>query len=766
VSDPRLRELLERYVELHVAEGRRPDLAALCHDAPELIEPLREQVRSYERLDETLAMPAATMPAAEAPARLPEFEGFRTIERLGRGGAGEVFKLEDLSLGRFVAAKVIHEGGTLRPGIDAFLAEARSMALFEDPRIVTVYEFRGGATPPALLMEFVDGFELGRIGRSLEFAQRARIVVEIADAIDRAHRLGVQHRDLKPSNVMLDASLSPKILDFGLSRGEPHAGHGVGTPAYMAPEQLDPALPIDARTDVYALGVMLYELLCGELPFRGRDTDALVEAIRSATPRLPAEVDPDVPEPLQAIALKAMEREPERRYASARELAADLRRFLDARPVLARPTLYQSALERRVQPHLQQIREWLRLRLIHPHEAQRLEHAYEGLRASEDDWIVGGRSFSLSQIALYLGVLLLIGGSLLYVTAWFLDAVEGWLPAMAVLALPFVALEFAARRLEAQGRRPVAVAFLLAALPLLPLFLLILLEEAGLWPADPENTRELFGEGLPSNRQLQIATFVAAMWAAWLARRTRTVTLGTAFTVLLFLFNLAVLADLGLREWLEEATFDLLATRHLPLLAVLGLLGYAAERRAMTWLARPLYFAGIGLFVAVVELLALDGKAFAYLGLTMAPFQPAEVSSPTLLDTVAAMTINGLLIYGLGWILEHRGSALMRRSAWLPYVIAPFAVLHPLSHLVAVGEYSMRYDWLYLALALTITLLSHYRQRRSFYFAGLLNTTLALWHITDHNDWFDKPTWSITVAATGLAVLATGLALYLRERRT
>ena len=169
---------------------------------------------------------------------LPSFPGFRTLERLGRGGAGEVFKLEDETLGRVVAAKVLRPDSPLLATVGDFLREARALALFDDPRIVRLLDYRPGERP-VLLMEYVDGFPLDEIGPSLSFAQRARLLAEVARALHRAHGLGLQHRDLKPGHVLVDARLQPKILDFGLSRGEPDRGHGVGTPAYMAPEQLD-----------------------------------------------------------------------------------------------------------------------------------------------------------------------------------------------------------------------------------------------------------------------------------------------------------------------------------------------------------------------------------------------------------------------------------------------------------------------------------------------------------------------------------------------
>ena len=444
-----LQSLIERYVEEHVLHGRTLDAAALCDGRAELIEPLRVLIAEYTALTRDLDWnPAVEGPSAAPAEGLPVFEGFHTIERIGAGGMGEVFKLRDLRLDRIVAAKVLRPDAALPAGVAAFLGEARSLALFSDRRIVRLLEFRPEANPPVLIMEHVEGFELGRIGPSLEFRQRARVLHEVCLAIGHAHTLGIQHRDLKPSNIMVDAQLVPRILDFGLSGGDPKAGHLKGTLQYVAPEQLEPSQPIDDRTDVYALGVILYELLCGRPPYTGSSGDILA-GIRRGQPRLPIELSPDVPEGLQAIALKAMERDPAHRYPSAREMAADLERFLDGRPVLARPSVYTTTLGDRAAAHLAHIDEWLRLRLIHPHEAGALRAAYRALDARDDDWIVDSRALTYPQIALYLGAFLLVAGSLFYFVAerWF-GAVERSRPAAAGARLPL-------RRPEPRG--PVAV---------------------------------------------------------------------------------------------------------------------------------------------------------------------------------------------------------------------------------------------------------------------------------------------------------------------
>ena len=474
-----LEALLARFVEHHVLEGEHLDVGVLCADRPELAAPLGTLIERYLSLTASLDGAEAGLKSCPTGPGIPEraaqlrVEGFETIERIGAGGMGEVFKLRDVRLNRIVAAKIIrHHHGEWEERLQTFLREARNLALFSDRRIVQIHEVRLESTPPVIIMEYVEGFELGRLGPSLEFAQRARILAEVCEAIHHAHTLGLQHRDLKPSNIMLDASLAPRILDFGLSSGDSAAGHFVGTLPYVAPEQLDRSQPIDARTDVYALGVILYELLCGRPPFEG-DERRILDGIRAGTPRLPSEINAAVPEPLQAIALTAMEREPRLRYQSALDMAADLRRYLAGHAVTARPSVYSTTLQVRTRPHLEEIREWLRLRLIYPHEAERLQTAYAALDAPEDDWIVASRALTHTQIALYLGAFLLVCGSLFYFVAarWY-ENVDGVLRPLVVLALPFVGLNATAHLLYRKDHRAVAVAFYLAAIALLPLFLL------------------------------------------------------------------------------------------------------------------------------------------------------------------------------------------------------------------------------------------------------------------------------------------------------
>ena len=474
-----------------------------------------------------------------------------------------------------------------------------------------------------------------------------------------------------------------------------------------------------------------------------------------------------MPEPLQAIALKAMERDPALRYQAAQEMAADLQRHLAGRQVLARPSLYATTLASRTAAHLQQIGEWLNLRLIYPHEAERLQHAYRTLDVRDEDWILESRALSYTQIALYLGAFLLVWGSLFYFVAsrWY-HAVTGLAQPIAVLGLPFIGLNVAARHLQRRDHRIVAVACHLAAVLLLPLLLMILFDETGLLVAPPGAHGQLFPDSSVSNHQLQVTTLIACLWSAVLAVSTRTVALSTVFAALTLVFAISVAADFGLRSWIENGRWDLLALQLSPVILLYAGLGSTAEQLNRAWIARPLYRGAVLLLIVLVELLALDGREFHYLGVSLQAWQPPSVSNPTLIDTLAAMVLNGVAFYLAAEALRRRGTGLMAGAGGLLFAVSPFAILQPLGYLVRNGEYSLRWDWIYLGLAVTVALLSERRQRKSFYYAGLLNTGGALFLIADHRHWLERPSWGTVLIVIGLLALAAGFLLDRRSRIT
>ena len=302
--------------------------------------------------------PAWAPPPADVPPYLRSWRRYRVLAQIGAGGMGEVYRAWDPQLHRWVALKFLHGSDSLRSA--RFQREAQAQARVDHPGVCRVYEVGEVEGRPYIAMQEIVGSTLGEAARELPLEERVRLVAQVADAVHAAHRIGLIHRDLKPSNVLVawsEDGLHPFVVDFGLARDQRVTGLSVsgalsGTPGYMAPEQArgDDAA-IDRRADVYSLGAVLYELVSGQRPLQADNlADAIVKLLQSEPVPL-RQVAPAAPADLETVVMKCLERDPARRYDSARALAADLRRWLDGEPVEAQRASALYRLRKRAARH-------------------------------------------------------------------------------------------------------------------------------------------------------------------------------------------------------------------------------------------------------------------------------------------------------------------------------------------------------------------------------------------------------------------------------
>jgi predicted Ser/Thr protein kinase len=531
---------------------------------------------------------APTHPGPNTPQRDPAhaplagtlLAGRYRLERLaGEGGMGRVFEATDTRLNRRVAVKLLATTSDAATR-DQLMNEARAMAGLSHPHLCRVLEaVLDDGDHPFLVMEWIEGVDLRAAVKGLALQQRTGLFVQIVDAVAAMHAAGLTHRDLKPGNILLNRRGEPVIVDFGMAHRT--AGGGElpgGTPGYAAPEQFEDPPRSSARSDVYSLGVILYELLTNRAPYAADTPVELLRLQRGSDPPVPESLAPDLPAGLQRISLAALEREPAQRYADAEEMGEDLRRHIRGETVLARPTMLAARFEAQIEEQLERAKHWESQGLITREESRALYRQLTGLLRPDSPWIIDSRKLTTSQVGLYLGGWM----TLLAITIGLWRTWDELSSLVRILAPALVtgSLYALGAWLHSRQTRRFALGYLITASLATPALLWVVLRETGWLSAAGNGMGDMELIATPGLFNLQLLA-ITGVWALT-SFLLRLATGSGAFTftgaaAATLTWGAYFLVDDGLKQPVGDATWAELGFRF----AVLGAIGVTAG----TWLS-------------------------------------------------------------------------------------------------------------------------------------------------------------------------------------
>jgi len=692
---------------------------------------------------------------------------YRILAEATSGGIGSVFPAFDERLQRKVAIKFLRSGSAADER-GALLSEARAMAGLRHRNICTVHEVSTESAVPYIVMEWIEGVQFHAAMPASDLRWRMSQFVRLLNAMEAAHRKNVVHRDLKPQNIIIDHQGELVVVDFGLAASAERSGESSrgGTPGYAAPEQFAGA-SVGPSADVYALGVILFQILTDRLPFPSGSLSEYRAMVETRDPPLPGDFCSDAPWPLQRICLASLERDPAKRYQTAREMLDDVERYLRGETVSAKPTILAQQFFEQVEEQIERVEQWRRRGLVTATESDRIERVLHGVLRPESHWIVDSRRISWSQVTLYTGgwlvlVALAIGTGFILTQAETLPAVWHVAPPVAAsMVLTVIGLA-----LYQCGHRHVFLGFLMTACLSIPVVVWIVLRRFH-WLSG-FGDRELLDfltfesvsevEGLSS---AQIAAESLALFAASLALRVYT--RSSAFTpfavfsgVMMWMSLWAASGMLHAESRWSNAGFGawLLMLGGAALVPGLRLnareesfareVGRGHSRRRDSWAVLTVSAATVAIGLAVIASNAPEIQTlnlfpsydeYASDWSATAPAAPKHPEYADELETTticAAYMVNGLALLGLLLLFERKRTIVRRRLGELLRWIMPSHVLAAMLILELDlsddgGSMTARLAWIVVLAALSVVLAysSIYRQWRPFLLSGLFYIAAA-----------------------------------------
>jgi len=690
---------------------------------------------------------------------------YRVIRKIGEGAAGHVYQVADTVLDRLVAVKFLRKKITTDEAGSKRWQEARLMSQLNHPGVAQVYEIGEIEEQRFIVMEWVDGLPLTDAWKDMPLQQRLNIYVNVLNAVSAAHARGIIHRDIKPSNILVGSDHKPKVLDFGIAL-ETQFLSGVkqnvyrGTPAYSAPEQVTQPIQIFPSTDVFALGILLYELLTDTLPFPQTDHKKLFEAIKTKHPELPSAIQQKVPISLQNICLKALEKDPQNRYPTARDLADDINRYLRGEKVWSRPSFLSDKIQQEVFYHRQKLRVWRDNELLTEKEFDKLENIYERIISPPDLSIIEARKLSFSQVCLYFGGWIVVLGSfvLFYKTWENIPALFRPLPATAATTLMIILGAAMWKRNESR----LAVGFLSTANLLVPITLLLTLAQWHLlspanYPWGTESISEILKEleqyvyVIIGNTQLYFSSLCWFAFSLFFLRLTRS-SIFVFFGIISFLVWLTscyvIAGMIGIPDEIEPWLPEIIAGRYLFPGIGFFILGVILDRQRFIHFAWPLCLVGLAIIVINLSVIAIsEATMFGWFWRIPGSIEENEAK-------LLSFTFNGLIYLGLAGVCRSLGTRLQRSLASILNWLGPAHILGTLrlldsDDLYISESHTIVYRTLLPIASMGFVFGSVVRQMKSFFFSGLAGIATAVQRFTA--EYLKKHfAWPVSLIITGI----------------
>jgi serine/threonine protein kinase/uncharacterized membrane protein YccF (DUF307 family) len=683
-------------------------------------------------------------------------ERYRVIRRIGEASTGHVFQAVDTVLERLVAVKFLPHRSDFSESVNEAWREARLMSQLNHPNIAQIYEIGELEDRRFIIVEWVEGLPITEAWKDLDLEQRLELYIKVVDAVSVAHKRGIIHRDLKPSNILVTSDLKPKVLDFGIALetsclGNLETGVYRGTPAYSAPEQISRPVKLYSATDVFALGVLLYQLLTDTLPFPQSHTDKLFEAIRNQHPELPTAISKDTPIPLQNICLKALEKEPEKRYPSAQELSSDLTHYLRGERVWSRPSFLMEQMQQEILYHRQKLDVWCDNELITQKEYDKLEVIYDHITSTSDLSIIEARTLSFSQVCLYLGGWIVVLGSfVLFYKSWQdIPVYCRPLPAIAATLLVMILGDVFWERQE----NKLAIGFLATANLLIPITVLLTLGQWEIfssthYPFGTETVstglRNLSSDIVVGNVQLLISFIWWFVFSGIVFWRTKS----SPFILAGVLAFLGSLSTCYIAASMEHWQADFICSMYLAPGAALFVVGLVLDRRWYTEYAWPMSFVGLVLIVVSLSGIALSNNTlFGWLWVKPQFLNETEYHFLSFL-------CNGIFYLGLAGMCRLLGTPLQRSLANALNWLGPIHILIALRILdLDYADLPDLHRWIYRFLlpifSLSLVFGSVLRQMKSFFYTGLGGIAASVHKFTiKHLDKFFA--WPVSLILSGI----------------